>query len=544
LNGFYRGRKKIVPFSAYVSEQQNVANLDKFLATPVARPFLPYRERLETCYLDAEGTIKAPQISAYAGVPQGMTAPLMGSHDEVGLSQVCFDRVGRFGPYGWGFAASDGGLGIGLQGDNEGIEDIEKIDYRNIKWREAQERCLKRNDARLEQQKLPRQALVLRTWHDFDYTPHHIMILRAIINELSLGSGGEYAVHFLIHVKNETIPINDRTLHDSLPEEFRGMGTLWSVPQMRSVYPPPFPDSVENMSGGDIYGAYRSLHFPLQYFASKHDYDYYWNWEMDVRVTGHYYELLDRVSSWANRQSRSYLWERSSRFYIPDLYNNSYQAFNHAVEHTTTTKPVSGPQFGNLLPVPNSRIQDSGITDLIAFSPIFDPHNTKWIFSKDVTGYDTALPVPPRRASLITVTRLSARLLTLMHEETSRFHHTMFPEMYPASLALHYGLKAVYAPVPIYFDRLWTAEKLQQTFNPGPEGSSGGSEKSPFGPREHVFRGASCYSNANFAGALWRRWLSQKKENGEGGPREELSPGSTGRMCLRSMMLHPIKFDY
>jgi hypothetical protein len=494
-------------------------------------------------------TIKAPQISACAGVPQGMTAPSMGSHDEVGLSQVCFDRVGRFSPYGWGYATSDGGLGIGLQGDNEGIEGIEKIDYRNINWHDAQERCLKRNEARLEQRQTPRQAFILRTWHDFVYTPHQIMILRAIINELSLGSGGEYVVHFLIHVKNESIPIwnstevYERTLHDSLPEEFRGMGTLWSVPQMRSVYPPPFPDSFENMSGGNIYGAYRSLHFPLQYFASKHDYDYYWNWEMDMRVTGHYYELLDHVSTWANRQPRSYLWERSSRFYIPELYNNLYQAFSDAVKHATATKPVSGPQLRKLLPVPNSRFHDTKTTDLITFSPIFDPHNTKWIFSNDVTGYDTALPMPPRRASLITVTRLSARLLTLMHGETKQFHHSMFPEMYPASLALHYGLKAVYAPIPIYFDRLWTAEKLQKTFNPGPEGSSGGSEKSPFGPREHVFRGASCYSNANFAGALWRRWLGQKEENGEGGPQEELSPSSTGRMCLRSMVLHPIKSD-
>ena len=549
-NGFYHGRKTIVPFSAYSSEEQNATNIVDLAAAPVLRPFLPYHERLEKpCYLDVEGTTKVPQISAYAGLPQGMAAPSMGSQDEISLAKVCFDRIGRLSPYGWGYAVSDGGLGIGLQGDNEGIENVEKVDYRNVNWHLAQERCLATNAAGLELRKIPRQALILRSWHDFHYTPHHIMILRAIINELSIGSGGEYVVHFLIHVRDETLPIWDsaevynRTLHDSLPAEFRGMGTLWSEPQMRLVYPPPFPDSFENMSGGDIYGAYRSLHFPLQYFASKHDYDYYWNWEMDVRVIGHYYELLDRVSSWANRQPRRYLWERSSRFYIPEFYNNSYQAFSDAVEHTTRAKPVSGPQTRKLLAIPQSRFNENEITDLITFSPIFDPHGTKWIFGKDVTGYDTKRPVPSRRASLITVTRLSARLLKLMHGETSRFHHTMFPEMYPASVALHYGLKAVYVPMPIYFDRLWTADTLQQTFNPGPEGSSGGSEKSAFGPREHVFRGSSCYSNANFAGALWRRWLGQKEENGEGGPQEEVRTGSTGRMCLRSMMLHPIKSD-
>jgi hypothetical protein len=223
--------------------------------------------------------------------------------------------------------------------------------------------------------------------------------------QLSLGSGGEYVAHFIIHVKNGTIlswdsvEVYNRTLHDSLLEEFRGMGTLWSVPQMRSVYPPPFPDSFENMSGGDIYGAYRSPHFPLQCFASRHDYDYYWNWEMDARVTGHYYEMLDRASSWANRQPRSYLWERYSRFYIAELYKDSYRAFSGAVNHATGKKPVSGPQLANLLHIPPSRFNDEEITDLIPFSPIFDPHRTKWIFRKDVTGYATRSPLPPRRAS-------------------------------------------------------------------------------------------------------------------------------------------------
>jgi hypothetical protein len=130
------------------------------------------------------------------------------------------------------------------------------------------------------------------------------------------------------------------------------------------------------MSGGDIYGAYRSLHFPLQYFASKDDYNYYWNWEMDARATGHY-ELLDRVSIWANRQPRSYLWEHSFRFYIAELYNDSYRAFSEAVKHATGKKPVSGPQLANLLPIPPSRFNDEEITDLITFSLIFDPHRTK-----------------------------------------------------------------------------------------------------------------------------------------------------------------------
>ena len=118
-----------------------------------------------------------------------------------------------------------------MKGDNEGTGDSAETDYRKIIWHDAQEKCLERNAARHEQRRTSRQVLILRPWHDFHYTPRYIMILRAILNELSLGSGGEYVVQFLIHVKNETIPtwdsaeVYNRTLHDSLPEEFRGMGT-------------------------------------------------------------------------------------------------------------------------------------------------------------------------------------------------------------------------------------------------------------------------------------------------------------------------------
>ena len=533
-----------MPFSEYISEQSNTTRFMTPSATPILVPFTSFQQdSVPPCYLDPEGTIEPPQLFAYQGLPQGMTAPLMGSHEEIGLSDVCFDRVGRFGPYGWGYPESEGGLGIGMEGDNEGIERLKKTSYRDVSWHKAQERCTER----YAQRKIARTALVLRTWHDFIYSPHHILMLRALISELSLASRGEYTVHFLIHVRDETIPIwasdeaYNETLRASLPTEFQGMGTLWSVPQMRLVYPPPFPDSFENMSGGNIYSVYRSLHFALQHFASKHEYDYYWNWEMDMRLTGHSYELLDRVSRWADGQSRSFLWERSDRFYIPELYNNSYAAFSESVARNTKARPISGPQLSNLLPIPEFSLYNPYTTDLITFSPIFDPNNTAWIFNSDVTGYNTSLPKPPRRASLITVARLSRRLLHLMHEETFRFHHTMFPEMYPASIALHYGLKAVYAPVPIYFDRLWPVEELQKTFNPGPEGSSGGSKLTVFGPGEHVFRGTSCYSNAHFAGALWRRWLGQNPEFGEGGPEEELQ--GSGRMCLRSMVLHPVKFE-
>lgn len=41
-------------------------------------------------------------------------------------------------------------------------------------------------------------------------------------------------------------------------------------------------------------------------------------------------------------------------------------------------------------------------------------------------------------------------------------------EMTPQTVALLHGLKAVFAPIPMFFDRDWQGESLQKFFNPGP----------------------------------------------------------------------------
>lgn len=487
-----------------------------------------------------------------------MPEPLFGSHEELGLNdRVCYDRVNRLAPYG---------LRSFKDGDNEGLDQVVETDWTNVKWDRAQQRCHEKNAELIQS----RTCLLIRTWSTFSYSEHHIAMLRALVSELSLASGGQYTVHFLIHVQDDTIPIwtsreaYDQVLRDSLPEEFQGMGTLWSVGQMKEIYPPPFPDSIVNFSGGDIYEAYRSLHFPLQYFASRHpEYDYYWQWEMDIRVTGHYHELLQQVTNWAEKQPRDYTWERSSKFFIPTLYDYSYLNYSESiVDETRKTKkpPVSGPQLplSRLLDIPEQRLPYDAdeITDLITFNPMFDPTRTRWAFHDDITGYNVGEDGrPPTRAALITASRVSRRLLVLMHEETLHNKHTMFPEMFPASIALHYGLKAVYAPLPVYFDRNWPSVHANEIFNNAPlskesrhlgmdhgDGYFHGKGGSVFGPGEHVFRGASYYSNAGFAGYLWRRWLGNENANDEITWESHGGPGG-GRMCLPMMVLHPIKFE-
>ena len=126
-----------------------------------------------------------------------------------------------------------------------------------------------------------------------------------------------------------------------------------------------------------------------------------------------------------------------------------------------------------------------------------------------------------------------------MHRETALKRHTMFSEMWPGSCALHHGLKAVYAPHPVYIDRAWPTSYLAAIFNNGRNGAAGGARTSVFSDeRQHNFRGTTWYYDAGFSPNIWKRWLGYRVDN-DGGEEAELV--GEGRMCLPPMMLHPVK---
>jgi hypothetical protein len=589
------------------------------------------------CYLDNDTKLEAPQLVAYRGVPSGFPDPAYGSHELFGLrNDVCFERFGRLGPYGYGYSRKFGGSGAGMTDENEDFDAVwnrtedAQVDWRTVRWAEAQDTCREANAHRFKKPKrktrnnyftmgagetakhkeedaeqsrpkkplLPRTAVIIRTWTGYEYDPEDLFYLRALGNELSIQSGAEYVIHFLIHVKDDNLQIwsdeevYQKVLDEALPEEFKGMGTLWSERQMGLVY----GGLEESMYRGlPVHGAYRSTYMPVQYFAHMHpEYEFFWHWEMDIRYTGHFYHLFHQVSEWAKNQPRKGLWERNGRFYVPSEHG-SWEDFRQMVrvqtEHGTAAqqniysgklsedagkkhpldtesrqpeKPIWGPvpPIGDgdkneiSTPIEEDDIplelgppvqydEDNygwGVgeeADLITFNPLFDPHLTNWILAEDVTGYNTAERYPPRRTAIITASRLSRRLLETMHRETSQMRHSMFSEMWPGSVALHHGFKAVYAPHPVYIDRAWPTSYLAAIFNNGRNGAAGGARTSVFSDeRQHNFLGTTWYYHAGHGPNLWKRWLGYKVDN-DGG--EEWEKANEGRMCVPGMLLHPVK---
>jgi len=592
--------------------------------------------------------VRLPPVRAYEGVPEGMPDPVMGSHDIFGMrNDVCFERFGRLGPYGLGYSRKLGGTGAGMEGDRERADEVwaqvGEIDWKKVNWATDIQRCEKANHFRFkakpksrahfysvmpanggpedediayqssisesgsdkasfspdgtvtvsknkdESKLLPRTAILIRTWHDFPYNDEHLIYLRSLIAELAIRSGAEFSIHFLIHVKDANAQIwadgemYQRVLNEALPAEFRGMGTLWSEPQMQLLYP---GMEESNFRGLGVYGVYRSPWMPVMYFAHQHpEFDYFWNVEMDMRYTGHWYELLTKIPQWAKAQPRKNLWERNARFYVPSehgTWDDFSQMVRVQTEHGTAGKsnlwaglasnpdvpdeikeealpkpevPIWGPSpplndpthdnTSDILP-PHSMASDKGTwgvdeeADLITFNPLFDPVGTSWILTTDTTNYNiTPASQTPRRTAINTFGRLSRRLLTAMFHDNLYGRKTMAAEMWPASSALHHGLKAVYAPHPVLMDRRWPTDFLAATFNGGRNGAAGGARASVFSDdRQHNFRGSTWYYETGFAPNLWRRWLGYKVD-GDGGAAFE--DAGEGRMCLPSVLLHPVK---
>lgn len=268
---------------------------------------------------------------------------------------------------------------------------------------------------------------------------------------------------------------------------------------------------------------------------------------MDIRYTGHHYELLETLDNWTKTQPRKGLWERNSRFYIPKFHGD-YSNFREYIQSRYQDGPAEklkdmsiwGPNLPSgqsatpiddlpplTAPTPAHDNFTWGVgeeADLITLLPMFNPDTTHYSMKGAFYNYPTRLlpEGPPRRATIITFYRLSHRLLSTMDMENTRGPgHHMSSEQWPQTVALHHGFKAVYAPHSVYMDRHWPAEAANFIFNNGDTpplikafkdipsyGEGSGGWESVYGlDREHNFQMSTWYYRTDFATRLYKRLL-------------------------------------
>ncbi|KAK5108510.1 hypothetical protein LTR62_008250 [Meristemomyces frigidus] len=311
-------------------------------------------------------------------------------------------------------------------------------------------------------------------------------------------------------------PTRDAWSH-LIPEPFQNITWAWTYDDTRQAYP--------HVGEHDVY--YHTF-MSVQLFASQHpQFDYIWNWEMDVRYTGNYHKLMRSLATWSATQGDKALKRRNARFYIPSVHE-SYENFSRTVaeadqgEHDKTSK--------------GSVWSDDTEADLITTFPIFDVEGTLWPHKNYIINYDKS-NMPPRHATVGTNMRLSRRLLDEMDYE-NRQGRSMMSEMWPPTLAYQRKLKVVYVPIPVWLREQWPPEALESTFNGGRGSEVGGSLGSVIN-YEKVFKGSTWYWNAEFALDLYTRWLGLADD----GPGSTEWEASNGPLCLPAMLLHPVKSE-
>ncbi|KAF2754002.1 hypothetical protein EJ05DRAFT_162245 [Pseudovirgaria hyperparasitica] len=550
-------------------------------------------------------------VKAYSKIPENFPLSFTGSNEALGLDfNKCFERYDRYGPYGFGEDHEDvpgwdrPKIDVDWSETNWGALQNECLERNRARFpsdarkisKLQEETSLSELEARAPNppyvvpsnttskgpEYKPRTAVLIRTWTGYKYTPNDMHAIRSMIAELNLLSGGEYQVFLYVHVKNKKLDIyNNKALHDQIlrenvPKELRSIAILWSENVGKEWYP----------RVGD-WQVYWQQFMCLQLFSKQHpEFEYIWNWETDARYTGQHYHFLEQMAKFAKKTPRKYLWERNKRFYIPAVhgtYDDFLNSTNTIIETQSAAKtippPVWGPrpQHPDQRPIgphpPHSIAEDDyewGVgeeADLITLLPIFDPRHTIWPMRNHIWNFVPGIrpiftPQDPahngfdhpkfqeieRKVVINTVLRLSKRLIEAMHLENMA-GRSMQAEMWTISTALHHGLKAVYAPQPVWSDRKWIHPYSDLIFNAGKDGIWSEELDSVYNPdREYNFQSWSWYYRSNFPRRLYRRWLGMttlihpwaEPERQVDAEEEEAKQGN-GRMCLPGMLLHPVK---
>ena len=510
--------------------------------------------------------VHEPPLTSFLGAVE----PSLGSYKAAGLDgDVSFDRIGRFKAYGLDqFDATD---------EDELKKKSGDVDFDTVDWGELQESCAVLNKNRFKplkerpgnsiqysnlrhkhdqpspkspsstldlSSKTKRTAILIRVWTGAKWTADAVMNIRSMVAEASLASGGKYQVFLLLHVKDEAVPLfvgenqPQATIDKYIPPEFRSMTEVWNHAQIRSLY--------SNLAQHAFVG--RSPWMIVQWFARNHpEFDFFYQWEFDVRYTGHYLDFFEGVSNFGRNQPRKGIWERAGRVYIPEVHGDFDTQFRQRTRQEDPHHvwgPVSVEGVKPRGPKPPVRESEDNYqwgvgedADWIGFLPSFNVTGTNWWFKDYLWGYAQGHSTP-RRATLVAQGRVSRRVLDIMNYENAENGHHIDAEMFPQTMCLHHGLKSTTYPHPIFADRHWPAQGLQKTFNGGPFGQAGGHWNSTFSKwNEHAWTNMTWYYSSAQAMPIYQRFLGVTAHESGGQEWED----AYGRTVVRPMLLHPVK---
>jgi hypothetical protein len=251
-------------------------------------------------------------------------------------------------------------------------------------------------------------------------------------------------------------------------------------------------------------------------------YDFFWQFEMDSRYTGHFYHFLQQASEFAKQQPRKNLWERNSYFYISAVHETWDEFIDRVDQSMLGLDSVWGPQPAKGINIgnegskpPRSTLEEDSWSwgvgeeaDVITWLPQFDPRHTHWPFADRVYNFRQKGHTP-RRASVVAMSRISARLLRLMHKDKSEKGFGLASEMSPTSWALYYGLKAVQVPQPIYHAHKSNPDELNIRANSGKPGKISAGPNSIWSWNQHndILMKVSYMLGSKFPEKIYRAWL-------------------------------------
>ena len=486
---------------------------------------------------------------------------MFGSYEDTGLgSGHCFDRHSRNSPYGYRESLHD---------DSTSRPPPSNVNWENVDWGRLQEDCFVRNQDRYEQrsnnslasvfrypthldidalndtlihpqkpqedeksyfdwqasrsaQYRKRSAVLLRSYDKKVYTPDTLYHIRSMITELSLHSGGEYEVFLLVQILDVEMPIffdpavYQEALDRYVPHEFHNITLLFNVPLLEAWY---------RKAGEHDPNNSQQVHMtqPLQLFSLlRPDFDLYWQFELDVRYTGHHYHHLEAVRLWAEKQPRRLGWERGSYFYMPFIHR-TWSRFCKRIQEASSSGGIWGtvPTKG-ITPIgpdpPTKRPQDDNFewgvgepADMINVMPMVGHVKTHMMFRDWIQHYPDGLKTPRWSAPVTPMIAMSKRLLRAMHYSQVSLGTQMMPEMFPESSALQHGLKSVAFPEPVYLDLKAddkrTVEDFERMFNrqDGESIWNGGSKEASMS--KHVTYWWSANFKPQYANVLYRKWL-------------------------------------